>query len=111
MTDETPNEILTPGAHLYAPELPPALGSRVVVHAQGRFRVAVLIKVGPKRSTVAYATSGTPYRTPTVPHGRVFVEEGDGPPYVVRQSRTYGGRLGGQYAESPDGGEVIGWAP
>lgn len=69
-----PNEILTPGTHLWSARVGNGTpdGEAVVIHAQGKFRRAVIVKVGPKRATVAFATSGTAYREKAVPHALIY---------------------------------------
>lgn len=117
-----PNEILTPGTHLWRADVQ-AIGAQlpdaredvraVVIHAQGRFRRARVLTVGPKRTTVEYGTSGTPRRSKAVPHALVYTT--NEPEYslelnryaVVRQadvSEFSSRRAGGQYLE---GGEDL----
>lgn len=101
-TAEAPSEILTPGTHLWEISRPEEIPTHqsVAVLAQGRYRRARVVKVGPKRTTVAYGTSGTPYREKTLPHALIYavapLDESDRERYCVVRARS----TGGQYLES-----------
>lgn len=62
--DGIPHEIIQPGTVLYRCEAQP--GDVVVIHAMGRFRVARVLRVGPKRAHLIYPAAN-PSHTPHHP--------------------------------------------
>ena len=81
--DGIPHEIIPPGTTLYRCEAKP--GDVVVIHAMGRFRVARVLRVGPKRAHLVHPAANpnhTPHH-PARPRSEVYALVGSEPVGVV----------------------------
>lgn len=102
-----PAEIIQPGTTLYklSETYEPVPGQRIVVYSRGRYRVAEVTKVGPKRYTVEYTTpNGSGQATgKSVPRAEAFYcidlpptfAAGERAGVVAEQADDWGRRRGG----------------
>lgn len=99
-----PGEIIGTGTALYR-LAEPRLGDLVVVHKQGRFRRARLVKVHKKRAVVAWSTSTSEHREQPVSLLELYeTDDGTlsgGELAGVIASRAGYGQRGGQYLALP----------
>jgi hypothetical protein len=99
--DGIPHEIIPPGTTLYRCEAQP--GDVVVIHAMGRFRVARVLRVGPKRARLIHPAANpehTPHH-PTRPRTEVYALVGNEAVGVVAAGAR--GRYGHTLAAEPAG--------
>jgi hypothetical protein len=97
--DGIPHEIVPPGTTLYRCEAQP--GDVVVIHAMGRFRVARVLRVGPKRAHLIHPAAHpdhTPHH-PTRPRTEVYALVGSEAVGVVTAGAR--GRDGHTLASAP----------
>ena len=81
--DGIPHEIIPPGTTLYRCEAKP--GDVVVIHAMGRFRIARVLRVGPKRAHLVHPAANpnhTPHR-PTRRRSEVYALVGSEPAGII----------------------------
>ena len=82
--DGIPHEIIAPGTPLFRCEAQP--GDLVVIHAMGRFRVARVLRMGPKRAHLIHPAAragGAPHR-PTRPLVALYALGGTEPAGVIQ---------------------------
>lgn len=101
------SEILRPGTHLYQAEdfetRCYAEGEDVVIHAQGKFRTAEIVKEGPKRITTIRENPNTGRRfVKAVPRAEVYLLDGLASEFVGYIQERAGRGPRGQHLERED---------